>query len=1161
MDASNVEISAQLSNANQTLNQIEQNTKAQGDSKVEGLSKKDDGFEELKDLTSTEQDYIAQIASGFELLTDNQKQDSLDSEKFYSNFGDYIEAMLENDKAEKASLGGQAKKKNTPTSGVSITDLKSLDADSGLGFAVLSTQLADIQSELKGQGSTMSGKGLSGFFKGLLEGAAGIGIIAASLLIFAGALVVFSLVSWLPALAGLAAFSLFTVGMVIIAKKVGKETGALIEFAAASLLMSGALLVFSVALAISANVFEGKDFTDGHSTFKGFKLLSAVAALALFGAFELGIVGLSKLLGNSTGDLLKFAESSIIMAGALAAFSIALVIASNVFAGMATDIIGGNKHYILPQVNLGGAIAGLASFALFELGIVGLAKLLGQSNGDLTKFAMSSIIMSGALVTFSLGLAIASNVFAGIPTDAEDGSGKKTHIPLVNILGAIAAVASFALFEFGIAALAKFLNGSQSDLTKFALTSMLMSGALVVFSLALAIAGGVFTTGISVDIGDKHYGLKPVNPVAAIGTLALFMGFLVGMAVLANFAGGLIGQIALFSAVALLMSGALIVFSFALMTAGIASFGGEADIGPLGHFKVPTAVGAKALLAIPLMAAFIAAFAGLVALFLVPVAGQAMLAGIAMASSILLAIGAATIIMAKAIALASLISTPGAEMEWEGKKFTMPASAANISAEAFKPFTNVMSALMSLADGLSWVTAIFLPLKMPAIKSVADVTVTIAEGVLKVSEMSKTMTEEEIKTAGASFEYVFQPFVNIMDALVAVANNLGFFAGGKLKTVTESMKPVADTIDKMLDVVDKAANMNNSKSKIDEAIKAVTYLMIGDKSDTVKKKKGGLGGFLKAVFTGSNEEEEIQGGLVGMMNAISNGMRGMSSKQTETINNMKPVVEVIQSLVDLVDGDAMKRMIATDLSVPIQKMKSLVNFLIYDVMEQFGIIAAFFGKKTDAINSLMECFKSDGGIPNLLDSLQKASEVEINGQAMTKTKNGIKSITDAIWYVDKWLTNDSFKKVDKMCDAVGDIRKTVDKFDDDKALKVANGLKLIGESLKEYASISPFDVMNDALNQSIKYLDKLNDRLEETYKKLKDVSKQASKSFSNNLFGSIAEGASNLIKKASSSGDPAADILEILNRWDGKTGVKVIGREPGKAPTKEEAIPVAIFSI
>ena len=286
----------------------------------------------------------------------------------------------------------------------------------------------------------------------------------------------------------------------------------------------------------------------------------AVIGMVAFTIFTLGMVTIAKNLSAEQKDLIKFAESSLIMSAALGTFAISLYIASALMSLKSIEI-GSIK---LPAFDIGGAIAALILFNIFEKNMIKLAKKVGKDSGDFVNFAAGSLLMSAALVTFSVGLVIASNIFAnGINVGSFAkyiNGGADNTVLKVDPIGAIAAVGTFLVFETGLALVAKIMGKEVGNFTKFALASIVMSGALVAFSVALVVVSNVLTNGINMDVFGQKVSLPKVDMGAAIAGVATFIVFLASIAILANVAGSLIGQIALFGAVSILLSASLIAF-------------------------------------------------------------------------------------------------------------------------------------------------------------------------------------------------------------------------------------------------------------------------------------------------------------------------------------------------------------------------------------------------------------------------------------------------------------------------------------------------------------------------------------------------------------------------------------------------------------------------
>ena len=730
-------------------------------------------------------------------VTGNTEAKSL-QESMADSLGDMLNFTSEGDKDTKKDKN----KKGKATKAAKFDDLKELPWAMATLGAVLANELKPKEDEGKKKG------GISGFFKGLLEGVAGIAALGVALLAFAGASLIFSFVDWGKAVIGMLAFTVFTIGMVAVAKLLGKEQNNLTQFAEASLIMSAALGVFAISLWLVSAVVSAKQFDLGPIHIAAFDIKSAAIGLGLFMAFELGMVGLAKLLGNSQGDFQKFAMGSLIMTAALAAFAISLVVVSNVMAAKEFNILG--LHF--DAIDLGQAMLGVVLFLGFEIRLALCAKIMGNFTGDFVKFAVGSLIMTAALVAFTVSLVVVS---------------------------------------------------------------------------------GIITNGVHIGPID----LPAVDIPAAIVGVGLFMGFLIGMAVLANVAGGLIAPMALMSLVSMLMSVSLILFSFALIASGIAAFGGEADLGPLGHFSAPEGIGFKALASIPLMAGFMAAFAGLGMVFMIPFAGQAMLAGIMMASGVLMAIGATVIVMAKAMALAGLITT-GGEMEWEGKKFTMvPMDESKIDS-SFDPFFTLMDKVVEMGKKIQGQGGFFpwqrkKGVDVGAIRMVGSV----AEVVAKVAECiaESMMVRKKVEDAGAVWDvhvmdgcldYVLQ----VVEKLGVVADSMGFWAAIKLPIITKSMMPVIDAMDKIVDVIEKALTMKTRLQK-----EGVVFQGSGIDPEILN----GICDPVLQVLLGPNMDGE--GGLAGAADSL--GYWGAKALEKVTAS-MVPVAETIGLLVDNIEKAA-----------------------------------------------------------------------------------------------------------------------------------------------------------------------------------------------------------------------------------------------------------------
>ena len=683
------------------------------------------------------------------------EEDNVEAKSLQESMAESLSSILDfNGETSIENKLDKKEKTKKPKMNGQFNDLKDLPFIYGTLGAVLANT---IKENNKGEK-----KGISGFFKGLMEGIGGIASLGVALLAFAGAALIFNFVDWGKAVIGLLAFTVFTIGM----------------------------------------------------------------------------VALAKTLSSEQKDLTKFAESSLIMSAALGAFAVSLYIASTLMSMKPINI----GSISLPAFDVGGAILALVTFGAFEMGMVGIAKLMKNDSDNFAKFALGSLLMTAALVTFSVGLVIASNIFAnGInlgPFAKYINGGADSTVLKVDPIGALAALGTFLAFEMGLAVVARIMGKEVGNFTKFALASIVMSGALVAFSVALVVVSNVLTNGINMDVFGQKVSLPKVDMGAAIAGVATFLVFLISMAVLANVAGSLIGQIALFGAVSILLSVSLVAFSVALIMAGTAVFGGEAVV--FGQkTTVPKATGLKALASIPIMVAFLAAFAAL-GIAAVYVGGPA-----ALAAGVLITISLATILMAKAMMLAGLAIT-GGEAEIEGKKYKLAPYNASAVDKMFDVMGVFIEKFAEVADDIGIKGAIAVAILGKSVIPIVDAMDKMVDVVIKAGENHEAIMNI-VSGDGNLLDHLMDPVLYVIlghnldgnGGLASVADKMGFWGAIVLKQVTKSLVPIVDAMAKMIDVVIKASEnydsimkvVNGDSNILDHILDPVLYVIMGSKLD------------------------------------------------------------------------------------------------------------------------------------------------------------------------------------------------------------------------------------------------------------------------------------------------------------------------------------------
>ena len=1051
---------------------------------------------------------------------ESEEEDNVEAKSLQESMAESLSSILDfNGEISTENKLDKKEKTKKPKMNGQFNDLKELPFVYGTLGAVIANAIND-----KNKGEK---KGISGFFKGLMEGIGGIAALGVALFAFAGATLLFNFVDWGSAVIGMLAFTVFTIGM----------------------------------------------------------------------------VALAKTLSSEQKDLTKFAESSLIMSAALGAFAVSLYIASTLMSMKPINI----GSISLPAFDVGGAILALVTFGIFEMGMASLAKKINKENGDFANFALVSLLMTAALVTFSVGLVIASNIFAnGINVGSFAkyiNGGADNTVLKVDPIGAIAAVGTFLLFETGLALVAKIMGKEVGNFTKFALASIVMSGALVAFSVALVVVSNVLTNGINMDVFGQKVSLPKVDMGAAIAGVATFIVFLASIAILANVAGSLIGQIALFGAVSILLSASLIAFSVAMIMAGTAVFGGKAVV--FGQvIDVPVATGPKSLLALPIMVGFLAAFAalGIAAAY---VGGPA-----ALAAGVMIVIAGATILMAKAMMLAGLAIT-GGEAEIEGKKYQLApydAPAVDMMFEVMGVFIEKFAVIAGEigVKGAAAVAILGVAL-FPIIGAMKD----MVDVVIKAGENHEAMMKI-VNGDGNLLDHLMDPVLYVIlgrnldgkGGLSSVADKMGFWGAIILRQVTKSLIPIIDAMGKMIDVVIKASNnydsiikiANGNSSVLDHLMDPVLYVILGSKLD-------GTGG----------------------LSYVADQLGYWGAKTLVVVTEaMIPIIEAMDKMIDVVAK-------AATLGTPDMPIETLVSISMYNlglIMEGApglrGFIPMFVSTAESLQNTSKNAVAAISAMPPIVQALgdlvgvvakageldpQKISTGIFGLNAMT---NFLENFIDTIGRIIPGGVGGFFKKlgggdpIEKLKDAhkylqpggefyvlFQDLANIAKNFDGkgfenlgkvsvvssfttgmlESSVNFKDIMSNISKGLKEFTNPAPIDAITNSLqkltevqgignkfdplyelaNKQVALHSVASDleKIANSYQKLGAADKlgRLNTDFSGNIQGpTVAEqrGSSEGEQKVQpvKKGEELAVIANILNEWNAK-GVKVYGIDTG----------------
>ena len=1051
---------------------------------------------------------------------ESEEEDNVEAKSLQESMAESLSSILDfNGEISTENKLDKKEKTKKPKMNGQFNDLKELPFVYGTLGAVIANAIND-----KNKGEK---KGISGFFKGLMEGIGGIAALGVALFAFAGATLLFNFVDWGSAVIGMLAFTVFTIGM----------------------------------------------------------------------------VALAKTLSSEQKDLTKFAESSLIMSAALGAFAVSLYIASTLMSMKPINI----GSISLPAFDVGGAILALVTFGIFEMGMASLAKKINKENGDFANFALGSLLMTAALVTFSVGLVIASNIFAnGINVGSFAkyiNGGADNTVLKVDPIGAIAAVGTFLVFEMGLALVAKIMGKEVGNFTKFALASIVMSGALVAFSVALVVVSNVLTNGINMDVFGQKVSLPKVDMGAAIAGVATFIVFLASIAILANVAGSLIGQIALFGAVSILLSASLIAFSVAMIMAGTAVFGGKAVV--FGQvIDVPVATGPKSLLALPIMVGFLAAFAalGIAAAY---VGGPA-----AIAAGVMIVIAGATILMAKAMMLAGLAIT-GGEAEIEGKKYQLApydAPAVDMMFEVMGVFIEKFAVIAGEigVKGAAAVAILGVAL-FPIIGAMKD----MVDVVIKAGENHEAMMKI-VNGDGNLLDHLMDPVLYVIlghnldgkGGLSSVADKMGFWGAIILRQVTKSLIPIIDAMGKMIDIVIKASNnydsiikiANGNSSVLDHLMDPVLYVILGSKLD-------GTGG----------------------LSYVADQLGYWGAKTLVVVTEaMIPIIEAMDKMIDVVAK-------AATLGTPDMPIETLVSISMYNlglIMEGApglrGFIPMFVSTAESLQNTSKNAVAAISAMPPMVQALgdlvgvvakageldpQKISTGIFGLNAMT---NFLENFIDTIGRIIPGGVGGFFKKlgggdpIEKLKDAhkylqpggefyvlFQDLANIAKNFDGkgfenlgkvsvvssfttgmlESSVNFKDIMSNISKGLKEFTNPAPIDAITNSIQKLTEVQDIGNkfdplyelankqvalhsvasdlEKIANSYQKLGAADKlgRLNTDFSGNIQGpTVAEqrGSSEVEQKVQpvKKGEELAVIANILNEWNAK-GVKVYGIDTG----------------
>lgn len=1031
------------------------------------------------------------------------------------------------------------KSKKTKTSGLKIDDLKDMSSVNGIGFALLATQLSEISGILKKKNDNNSGKGsdkVKNWFEGLMGGVAGIAGLAVALTIFAGATSLFQLVNWSDALLGLVSFTGFTVGMVFLAKSLNKEEQDLTQFAVSSTLMSSSLAVFAISLALTSQIFKGSVFENGNIKLPAISIPFALAGIAAFYHFELLMAKVANKVNKDTGDFSKFAAGSFIMSFALVAFSASLVLTSAIMSSAGTTVKIGDKDFNIPVIDLISSITAIGLFLAFESGLAIVARIAGNNVTNFSKFAVASMAMTGALAVFSVGLYVVGNILK--PGDHEIFGLKFAG---TDINAAIVGVNTFLVFLAGMALLGHVAQTVITPMAALSGVSMIMSVAIATFGISLttlimALNGGKAKFfGQEWDFGpETGLATRFGTAMAGLGSMVLFFAAFAA----AGFAAAAV------AAPALLFSAAMLPISMATMLGAqalaLASLLGDDKGGKMliagKEFTIPAhniEIITKGFDHLKLM---LSSFADLgegksfSAILKAGFFGKMML-------PIIEAINSAAEIIVSGMTMKQKVIKEYGESAWnlEVLDHVLDPVLAIILGKNF----DGTGGLINVVDKVSFWAEIklqkFTKVLGPIIDSMYKAMNVVSEGI----SLQKKLESEGVKLSDTNnilyhtmdpiLFMIMGPNLDGKAGMSLVADQLGFFAKGRLIKFVNILEPITNAIQTSLDVVKKAASTSkNGTIDVEEALKNVEYIMLGKQATQDKY----ITIFGHKIKVGSSQEYE--GGIIGIVKKLSVLTDDINSDVSHSVALISDVVYKIGEI-----SSSIKAIKATpaeiENAINIMTKLSIISVYIEELEDQLpnerkmNSLLKRIGTLNDLINPMSTSIQKISEIAPYFNFLSlKIPNLEIYKISMSNFAAGTDSLRST---VNKFDTT-KLAKLNSIGEAMSKIANASEKIKldtFDKLLSKASELQMTADQMERIASA--FEKMS---HRSL--FDRMNESVDNLKENAKSIFNWTDKSSPSEIRGEMS--ASNYDTK-----EAVNRILDHLIKWD-KDGINVnIGAE------------------
>ena len=237
---------------------------------------------------------------------------------------------------------------------------------------------------------------------------------------------------------------------------------------------AGALLIIAGSMLL---------FAGGAALFDKVNWPAALAGVAFFAIFVAGVLAISIALKKEAKNLKQFAKNILMMTGTLALFAATVWFTGEV-----------NKN-----TDWGAVLKTLGLFVAFVAAVALIGKFLKQEEGSFKDFVIGTLLMIAGLVIFTGALLFITWVY------------EKIDFKVVAIVTGM-----FLAFVLAVALIANIANTQMAQFALFAVATVLMIGALMLFTVAIKVAA-------SVDVNEILMSLL------VVGTMALFVAAFAGL--------------------------------------------------------------------------------------------------------------------------------------------------------------------------------------------------------------------------------------------------------------------------------------------------------------------------------------------------------------------------------------------------------------------------------------------------------------------------------------------------------------------------------------------------------------------------------------------------------------------------------------------------------